>query len=50
MCTVLPPPGDNPIAVNKISYHNTKIDLEAMGWEEWTGLLQLRLGTVDGRL
>ena len=32
MCTVLMPPGDNPIAVNKyIKYINIKVDLQEVG-------------------
>ena len=30
--------------------HNIKIDLQEEGWEEWTGLIWLRIGTGDGCL
>ena len=36
MCTVLLPPGDNPIVVNKISYHSSTLSLTSAldggGW------------------
>jgi len=43
------PEGKRPLGIPKHRWEdNIKMDLKEVGWETWTGLIWLRIGTVAG--